>query len=346
MSQAQDLLDQVSGQRRNLPLLVTPETCSGHTYIVTGANSGIGFEAAKHLVSCGAARVILAVRNIIAGEKAKTDIEASTGKTGSAEVWHLDLASYESVKAFAKRAILELDRIDALIENAGVATGLDNLAEGHPATFTVNVYSTFLLAVLLLSKMKEDAQRLKITPHIVVVSSSVSFSAQPLWDQVKDDVDPLTKIINVEGMDMTNGYTTTFLAVYTVSKLFEALAVRHIAPLIPVSRTGVVLNFVCPGLCKTDISRNATSEVQEMAAKMMEATGRTSEDGSRPVLFAAIAGPNSHGKFTADCEVKDDSVIPDWIKGKEAREGLQRLWDAIAKEIESVEPGSVAEALS
>ncbi|CAG9996342.1 unnamed protein product [Clonostachys byssicola] len=334
MSQPQDLLDSVAGQLHNLPLMVTPETCLGRSYIITGANSGLGFEAAKHLVSLGAGKVIMAVRNLGAGQKAKASIEASTGKTGSAEVWHLDLSSYESVKYFAKRATLELDRIDALVENAGVAIDIDSQAEGHPVTFTVNVYSTFMLAVLLLPKMKEDAQRLNIVPHIAIVSSSVAFSAQPLWDLGKGAANPVDKIVQVGQLDTTGGYT--------VSKLLEVLAVRHLAPLLPVSSTGVVLNLVCPGLCKTDIGRNASDDIKAVAGTMMDRIGRTSEDGSRTLLFAATAGKSSHGKFTADCEIKDDSIIPDWIKGKEAEEERKRLWDVIAKEIEAAAPGSLA----
>jgi NAD(P)-dependent dehydrogenase (short-subunit alcohol dehydrogenase family) len=206
MSDLQGVFDAVSAQLRNLPLLATPETCSGRTYIVTGANSGLGFEAAKHLVALDAGKVVLAVRNLRAGSKAKADIEASTGRTGFVEVWHLDLSSYESVKTFAKRATLELDRIDALIENAGIAVEMDNLAEGHPAIFTINVYSTLLLAVLLLPKMKEDAQRLETIPHITIVSSNSAFSAQPLWDLGKDDASPLQKIVEVGQLDMASAY--------------------------------------------------------------------------------------------------------------------------------------------
>jgi NAD(P)-dependent dehydrogenase (short-subunit alcohol dehydrogenase family) len=147
----------IAKQPHNLPLLATAETCSGGTYIVTGANTGLGFEAAKQLVVLGAARVILGVRNIESGEKAQKDIEAATGKSGVAKVWAIDLASYDSVKAFAKRADTELDCIDALIENAGVAAYQRTMAEGHVLDVTVNVLSTLLLAVLLLPKMSETA---------------------------------------------------------------------------------------------------------------------------------------------------------------------------------------------
>ena len=182
----------IAHQPHNLPFLVTAETCSGSTYIVTGANTGLGFEAAKHLVALGAAKVILAVRNVSAGETAKMEIEAATGTSNVAKVWALDLASYDSVKAFAKRAATELDRIDALIENAGVASYQRVMAEGHLVDVTVNVLSTLLLGVLLLPQMRESAQRFGILPHLVVVTSAFSFDSEAEWNKIKDD--PLVKM--------------------------------------------------------------------------------------------------------------------------------------------------------
>jgi len=182
----------VATQPRNLPLFATNETCSGGIYIVTGSNTGLGFEAAKHLVALGAAKVIMGVRNVSLGETAKSEIELATGKFNVAKVWALDLASYDSVKVFAKRAIKELDRIDALIENAGVAVSQRVQAEGHLVTITVNVISTFLLGVLLLPKMSESARRFGILPHLVVVTSRVSFDCEEEWNKIKDD--PIAKI--------------------------------------------------------------------------------------------------------------------------------------------------------
>lgn len=184
------MADQVANQRLNLPIVINAEKCSGGTYIVTGANTGLGLEAAKHLVAVGAAKVILGVRNVPAGESAKDQIIKDTGITGTAEVWALDLSSYDSVKAFAKKAIAELERIDAVIENAAIATG-QGQAEGHALCMTVNVYSTILLGLLLLPKCKETARKFGITPHIAIVSSGASFDMHDKWDEVKDD--PLVK---------------------------------------------------------------------------------------------------------------------------------------------------------
>jgi retinol dehydrogenase 12 len=146
----------------------------GKTVIVTGSNTGLGKEAARHFVRCGASRVIMAVRSEEKGEEARTDIETSTGITGSAEVWPLNLSSYASVKAFAKRAA-ELDRIDAIIENASVAMEKCEMAEGTEISMTVNVYSTFLLAILLLPKLQESAKKFGIQPVLNVVASTVGW---------------------------------------------------------------------------------------------------------------------------------------------------------------------------
>lgn len=182
----------IADQKRDLPILATKENTAGGTFIVTGANSGLGFEAAKHYVALGAAKVIMAVRNLEAGEKAKAAIEAATSTSGIAEVWALDLSSYDSVKAFAAKANKELERIDALIENAGIALDQWVSAEGHESSVTINVYSTFLLAILLFPKLKDSASKFGILPHLVIVSSGAAVMAKDLLLSIKDD--PLGKM--------------------------------------------------------------------------------------------------------------------------------------------------------
>jgi hypothetical protein len=68
---------------------------AGETVIITGSNVGLGKEAARHIARLGASKLILAVRNVSAGEEAKKDIENTINCGGSViEVWQLDLASY------------------------------------------------------------------------------------------------------------------------------------------------------------------------------------------------------------------------------------------------------------
>lgn len=82
---------------------------------------GLGYEAAKHFVRLGSKKVILACRSLKKGQKAAESIENEEHRHGVVEVWELDLGSYESVKAFAKR-VDGLKRIDAVVENAGMCT--------------------------------------------------------------------------------------------------------------------------------------------------------------------------------------------------------------------------------
>jgi NAD(P)-dependent dehydrogenase (short-subunit alcohol dehydrogenase family) len=177
----------IPGQPRDLPILLTKEAVTGGTYIVTGANTGLGFEAAKHLVRLGAAKVILAVRRPANGETARAEIDAATATSGVAEVWALDLSRYDSVKAFAARVENELDRVDAVIENAAVATGQRILAEGHILPLTVNVFGTFLLAMLLLPKLKESAEKFGILPRLSLITSGSAFDVRDQWEAIRDD---------------------------------------------------------------------------------------------------------------------------------------------------------------
>lgn len=118
-------------------LFVTPkyptQEFPGRTVIVTGANVGLGLEAARHFCRLGAAKVILAVRNTAAGEIAEESIEKSTDRRGMCEVWELDLASYTSVQAFAAQASRQLSRTDILVANAGIATTQYTVAEDMSA---------------------------------------------------------------------------------------------------------------------------------------------------------------------------------------------------------------------
>jgi NAD(P)-dependent dehydrogenase (short-subunit alcohol dehydrogenase family) len=181
------LYEFIKDQYATLPLAITPQEAKGKTYVVTGANTGLGFECAKHLVRLGSTKVIIAVRSSKKGDEAKAKIEVETGNKGIAEVWHLDLSSYESVKKFAKK-LQALDRVDAVIENASVAMSTRTEAEGLETTLTVNIISTFLLALLVLPKLEETAKKFGGLPHLVIVGSGAGFSAKGSFEQIQGDI--------------------------------------------------------------------------------------------------------------------------------------------------------------
>ena len=151
---------------------------SGQTIIVTGSNVGLGFEAARHFARLDAAKVILSVRNLKAGEEAKIAIENSTSRSGVCEVWELDLASYDSVKAFARRAN-GLPRLDVVVENAAITTKAHSIVEKDERTITVNVVSTFLLAFLLLPKLKATAKQIDRPTKLIIVTSEMHAWTSP-----------------------------------------------------------------------------------------------------------------------------------------------------------------------
>ena len=143
---------------------------SGQTIIITGANTGLGFEAAKYFVQLNAVKVILGVRSVSKGLAAKDQIEESTNKNGIIDVYHLDMEHYNSVKDFATQ-VAKLSRVDAVILNAGKVTQDFFLAEDNESTITVNVVSTILLAILLLPTFQSSARRWSTCPRLHIVAS-------------------------------------------------------------------------------------------------------------------------------------------------------------------------------
>jgi NAD(P)-dependent dehydrogenase (short-subunit alcohol dehydrogenase family) len=153
------------------------QSFSGLTIIITGANSGLGLEAARHLVRLDASKVILGVRNLEKGAAAKSSIIASTNKPQDVvDVWKLDLASRTSVEAFAARAE-SLERLDVVIENAGMLTHDFTMAEDNESTITVNVINTFLLALLILPKLRDTSTRLNKEVVLTFTGSLVHWLA-------------------------------------------------------------------------------------------------------------------------------------------------------------------------
>jgi protochlorophyllide reductase len=107
---------------------------TGRTFVVTGANSGIGLAAATDLVGRGAT-VVLAVRDAAKGERAR----ASMRGPGKAEVLELDLADLDSVEAFAKLLLDRCTGLSALVCNAGVMGGpLQLTAQGFERQMGTN----------------------------------------------------------------------------------------------------------------------------------------------------------------------------------------------------------------
>jgi retinol dehydrogenase-12 len=295
----------------------------GQTVIVTGANVGLGFEAARHITRLGAEKVILAVRNTEKGETAKKSIEESTQRTGVVEVWPLDMCSYASVEEFAARAS-KLSRLDVVLENAGIATREFNLAEGNEATITTNVISTYLLALLLLPKLKETAQQHNKRPHLVIVSSEVHFFTELPYLRKDPDASIIDTLNKKENMADR----------YNCSKLLEVFASRQmVADHMSDPNYPVITNYINPGFCHSELMREM-STIGLIIKYLMRA--RTTEVGSRTLVHATVAGPESHGQFLSDCTVKEPAPFVTTAEGKAFQE---RWWKELSAKLESIHPG-------
>lgn len=122
-------------------------------YIVTGANSGAGLATSEQLLRQGA-HVVGACRRLDAGEAA---FAGFTRLRGSAEVMKLDLASMASVRRFAEAFLAAHDRLDGLVNNAGLVTNEGRTEDGYEIQFGTNHLGHFLLTELLLDLLKASA---------------------------------------------------------------------------------------------------------------------------------------------------------------------------------------------
>ncbi|KAK7729760.1 hypothetical protein SLS63_006141 [Diaporthe eres] len=300
-------------QYQKLPIVADESTCSGKTYVVTGGNSGLGLETARHLVEFNASRVILAVRNLTAGDAAKEKIEKTTGRKGVVEVRHIDMASQPSIQSFVDKLSAEVERIDGFVANAGVLLDSWSTVEGMEANVQVNVVNTLLLGTLVLPKLSSVARQLGIQPTLVFVVSVLGYTAKSEMDKSRNG--------NIfEGLN--DQKRANMSSRYALSKLVEELAVRQLSAAAPVERTGVIVNMVAPGLCHSGLGRDAGSFTKAMLSAIKAMMARTAEEGSRTILHGLVAGAESHGKLLSGCKIKE-FWVPSW--GRSTLAQLQYL---------------------
>jgi NAD(P)-dependent dehydrogenase (short-subunit alcohol dehydrogenase family) len=184
-------------------LFVTPAVpkadLTGQVIIVTGANVGLGFEAAKHLVRLGASNVILGCRDVKKGENAAAIIARTPGAEKSkVEVWPLDLSSFKSVEHFAAKAE-SLPRLDSVIQNAGILTANFSLMEGNESNLHVNVISPMYMTMLLLPKLRDSAKQQKKDGRVAFVGSEMF-----MWAKFQEKKLPGNTLENMSVQKMSN----------------------------------------------------------------------------------------------------------------------------------------------
>jgi NAD(P)-dependent dehydrogenase (short-subunit alcohol dehydrogenase family) len=299
----------------------------GKTVVITGSNVGLGKEAARHFARLGVSKLILAVRSLDKGHAAKHDIEASTRCASDViQVWQLDMASYASVQKFAAQADAELDRVDFIILNAGVAPGKYSMAEDNETAITINVVSTVLLAALLMPKLKASAAKFNTRPTLTIVSSVVHGFTELPQKSAPDGL--LFATINDKETAEKNWNDQ-----YPISKLFEVYAVRSIAEKHPASDFPVTVNCVNPGLCHSELARDVNTWTFWFLKLIL---ARSTEKGSRTLVHAATQGAESHGQYLSDCAIEEPAPI---VTSKEGKEIQDRVWSELVQKLETIKPG-------
>lgn len=218
-----------------IPKMDGIRSMEGKTCVITGASSGIGKVSAEQLASMGA-RVVMVCRNEGRGERAKAEVEAKS-RSKSVELMLADLASFESVRAFAQRYGESHDSLHVLLNNAGVARLRRSLTvDGFETTFQVNYLSPFLLTNLLLPLLKRSAPS-----RIVNVSSVAHYGGH----------------IDFSDLQLEKGYRV--MRAYSQSKLAMVLFTHELARRLEGS--GVTANCLHPGAVATNIWGNALGPV-------------------------------------------------------------------------------------
>ncbi|UVK37577.1 SDR family NAD(P)-dependent oxidoreductase [Mesorhizobium sp. AR10] len=151
---------------------------SGRTIVVTGANSGLGFQTALELARHGA-HVVMTARDETKGRAAKARIEAEH-VSGSLELRRLDLADLDDVRRFVATIIEDGLAVDVLVNNAGVMMPPRTLTrQGHELQFGVNHLAHFVLTALLLDRLAQNSDG-----RVVTVSSDLHKRGQIHFDDL------------------------------------------------------------------------------------------------------------------------------------------------------------------
>lgn len=290
---------------------------SGRVVIVTGANSGIGLETATALAAMGAT-VVMTARSRAKGEAA---VALARERSGSASVvlGDLDLSSFASIRAFAAWFLAAYDRLDVLVDNAGLILDLRReTAEGFEETFGVNHLGHFLLTDLLLDRLVASA------PSRVVVLSSVAHRFA---------------LGGLDRHDLQHEHSFNSMEVYAQSKLANVQFALELARRL--EGTGVTVNAVHPGNIRSGFGGDGDSGTIGALVKVFgRFVLRSPKAGAKtPILLASSDDPGiagvtggyfSHGRRWKPSRAARDVDAARW------------LWDESERLVASVSPADPA----
>jgi len=237
----------------------------GRIAVVTGANSGIGFDTARALAAKGA-RVILACRDPEKGHQAERRIRAAAPEA-DVVFMPLDLASLTSIERFGKDLAVAEPELDILCNNAGVMMPpLGRTAEGFELQFGTNHLGHFALTGRLLDLLRRGENA-----RIVSVSSMAHY-----WGR-----------IDFDDLNSEKRYNAT--RAYGQSKLANLLFIRELARRLQARGEPIVAAAAHPGSTRTNLQQHS-----RLLSALIPFFSQQPPDGALPTLYAATA-PGVHG---------------------------------------------------
>ena len=255
----------------------------GRTFLVTGANTGIGKETVRGLAG-RRARVILAGRSAEKTEAAIREIADETGNT-NLDFVALDLGDLDSVQRAAVDILTENEPIHVLINNAGLAGKRGLTKSGFEMAFGTNHVGPFLFTELLREHIAESGPG-----RIVNVASAAHFDAK-------------------EGIDWEGArrrtVTRTGFAEYGVSKLANVLHAQELGRRL--KGTGVTTYALHPGAVASDVWREVPFGLRHVMKLFM----KSAVEGAQTSLYCATSPEVSEhtGRYYGDCRERKASKV-------------------------------------
>jgi NAD(P)-dependent dehydrogenase (short-subunit alcohol dehydrogenase family) len=273
---------------------------TGKTVVVTGANTGIGKETALALARAGA-RVVITSRDAAKGTAAVRDIRAGSGSE-TVEVLALDLADQRSIRAFADELLATTDRIDVLVNNAGILMGRrTETVDGFETMFGVNHLGSFALTGLLLDRIRASAPA-----RIVNVSSRAHTQAR--------------RGLNFDDLQSERSFKT--YDVYAKTKLANIYFTNVLAERL--DGTGVTANALHPGFVASRFARDGDGGTLAAVAMVLGRPLAVSPaKGARTSVWAASApelATTTGGYFFKCAPAVTSAAAQD-------TDAARRLWD-------------------
>lgn len=259
-----------------------------------GGNTGLGLETAVDLAKRGG-KIYIACRDKVRAENALIEIWTKSG-SDNIHIIELDLSSLESVKNFSKKFHELENRLDILINNAGVF--------GVPQSYTKDGFETHMgvnhLGHFLLTNLVLDLLRASAPSRIIIVSSDMHANGSIL----KHD------------LMLENSYNK--FKAYSNSKLANVLHGRHLAKLL--EGTGVTVNVLHPGFVNTEAGRHNPILFTLMTYAMFFRCKTVNEGVQTQIMLACDPELiNVTGKYFVDCEEQlpskeaSDDELAEWL---------------------------------